>query len=112
MVMAFDMTYNTYIPFLAVMTSMIAVPLILLSSGRPNLREFWTLAAAFIKFILVFSLLPAALNGQIAEFTMITIAQGIDLKLRVDPMGMFFALVASALWIVTSFYSYYNVLIF
>ena len=99
------MIYSTPVPFLAVMVSMIAVPLILLSSKRPNLREFWTLAAAFIKFALVFSLLPAALDGQIAEFTIVKIAQGIDLQLRVDPMGMFFALVASSLWIVTSFYS-------
>jgi multicomponent Na+:H+ antiporter subunit D len=100
-----EMIYTTPIPFLAVMVSMAAVPLILLSSKSPNTREFWTLAAAFVKFLLVFSLLPAALEGRIAEFTIVQIAPGINLALRVDPMGIFFALVASGLWILTSFYS-------
>jgi multicomponent Na+:H+ antiporter subunit D len=61
--------------------------------------------AAVVKFGLILSLLPAALEGRIAEFTMIEIAQGIDLQLRVDQMGILFALVASSLWILTSFYS-------
>jgi multicomponent Na+:H+ antiporter subunit D len=100
-----EMIYTTPIPFLAVMVSMAAVPLILLSSKSPNTREFWTLAAAFVKFGLVFSLLPAVLDGRIAEFTIVQIAPGIDLQLRADSMGMFFALVASSLWILTSFYS-------
>jgi multicomponent Na+:H+ antiporter subunit D len=100
-----EMIYTTPIPFLAVMVSMAAVPLILLSSKSPNTREFWTLAAAFVKFLLVFSLLPAALEGRIAEFTIVQIAPGINLALRVDPMGIFFALVASGLWILSSFYS-------
>ncbi len=103
--MTSEMVYTTPIPFVAIMVSMIAVPLILLSGRRPNLREFWTLAAAFVKFGLVLYLLPAALDGRIAEFTIVQIAQGIDLQLRADPMGMFFALVASSLWILTSFYS-------
>ncbi len=100
-----EMVYTTPIPFLAIMVSLIAVPLILFSGNRPNLREFWTLAAASVKFVLVLCLLPAALQGRVAEFTIIQLAQGIDLQLRVDPMGMFFALVASSLWILTSFYS-------
>ncbi len=100
-----EMIYTTPIPFLAVMVSMAAVPLIVFSSKSPNTREFWTLAAAFIKFSLVFSLLPGALDGRIAEFTIVQIAPGIDLALRADPMGLFFALVASSLWILTSFYS-------
>ncbi|MBD3331851.1 monovalent cation/H+ antiporter subunit D family protein [candidate division GN15 bacterium] len=103
--MTSDMVYTTPIPFLAIMVSLIAVPLILLSRNRPNLREGWTLAAALVKFALILYLLPAALQGRIAEFTIIEIARGIDLQLRVDPMGIFFALVASSLWILTSFYS-------
>ncbi len=97
--------YTSSIPFLAVLVSLAAVPLILMSSDKPNLREFWTLAAAFIKFPLVLSLLPGVFAGQIAQFTILEIVPGISLELKADPAGMFFALIASGLWILTCFYS-------
>lgn len=97
--------YTSPIPFLAVAVSMLAVPLILLSSRRPNLREFWTLAAALIKFPLVLSLLPDAFAGRVAQYSILEIAPGISLELKADPVGLFFALIASGLWILTSFYS-------
>jgi multicomponent Na+:H+ antiporter subunit D len=85
--------------------SLLAVPFILASGRTPNLREFWTLAAALIKFAVVVSLLPDALEGKVAEVRLLSIASGIDLALRADPFGVFFALVASGLWIFTSIYS-------
>jgi multicomponent Na+:H+ antiporter subunit D len=97
--------YTSIIPFLAVLVSLAAVPLIIASAKRPNLREFWTLAAAFIKFPLVLMLLPDALDGRVAEFTILELSPGIGLQLRADAMGLFFAVVASGLWILTSFYS-------
>lgn len=98
-------TYTSIVPFLAVLVSLAAVPLIYASTNRPNLREFWTLAAAFIKFPLILSLLPDALAGRVAEFTILEISPGIALQLKADATGLFFALVASGLWILTSFYS-------
>jgi len=98
-------TYTSPIPFLAVLVSLAAVPLIYASSNQPNVREFWTLAAAFIKFALVLSLLPDALAGRVAEFTILEISPGIALQLKADPVGLFFAVTASGLWILTSFYS-------
>jgi multicomponent Na+:H+ antiporter subunit D len=98
-------SYETVVPFLALLVSLLAVPLIYLSKKQPNLREAWTLLAAFIKFLLVLSLLPAALAGQEAVYTILEISPGIDLALKVDQLGIFFALIASGLWIFTSFYS-------
>ena len=72
-----ETVYTTPLPFLAILVSLMAVPLILLSRNRPNLREAWTLIAAVVKFGLVLSLLPAALEGRIAEFTIIEIARGL-----------------------------------
>ncbi|MFZ2054987.1 MAG: proton-conducting transporter membrane subunit [Candidatus Aminicenantales bacterium] len=92
-------------PLLAVLVSLAAVPLILASAHRPNLREFWTLAAAFLKFGLVLSLLPLALAGREATAVLLEISPGIRLALRADPFAVFFALVASGLWILTSFFS-------
>ncbi|MBN1585810.1 MAG: monovalent cation/H+ antiporter subunit D family protein [Candidatus Omnitrophica bacterium] len=93
------------IPILAVAVSLAAVPLIVASSRRPNLREFWTLAAAVIKFGLVFSLLGPVLSGETPIARLGSLAPGLPLYLRVDAFGLFFALVASALWILTSVYS-------
>jgi multicomponent Na+:H+ antiporter subunit D len=98
-------TYNSIIPFYAVMISLAAVPLIIMSSKSPNLREFWTIAAAVIKFILVVSLLSIVLEGKVAVYSILEIAPGIELALKADQFGIFFALIASGLWIFTSFYS-------
>lgn len=97
--------YSSAIPFYAVMVSLIAMPLILLSSRHAILREFWTLAASIVKFSLVFLLLPGALAGRIAGFTFWEISPGIALALKADQFGVFFALIASGLWILTSIYS-------
>lgn len=98
-------TTPSLIPMLAMLAPLAAVPLILMSGRRPNLREFWTLAAAFTAFPLVLSLLPGVMAGTVAGCDLLTLSPGVALSLRVDPTGIFFALVASGLWILTSFYS-------
>jgi len=97
--------YPSIVPLLAVLVSLAAVPLIILSSHRPNLREFWTLAAGAAKFILVLSLLPDVLRHRTAVVRLFEIVPGAALELKADPFGVFFALVASGLWIFTSFFS-------
>lgn len=98
-------TYSSVLPFYAVMVSLAAAPLIVVSSRHANLREFWTVAASVIKFALVFMLLPGVLAGRVAEFTLWEISPGIALALKADLFGVFFALIASGLWILTSVYS-------
>ncbi len=98
-------TYSSIVPLLAVLVSLGAVPLILMSGSRPNLRESWTILAAVVKFALVVSLLPAAIAGKSAVYTILEVSPGIGLTLKADPFGVFFALIASGLWIFTSFYS-------
>jgi multicomponent Na+:H+ antiporter subunit D len=92
-------------PFIAVCVGLVAAVLIKLSEGNPNAREFWTIAASFIKFLVVASMLPTVLNGGVLGFTLITMIPGIEIAFKVDALGIFFALMASFLWIVTSFYS-------
>lgn len=94
-----------YRPLWAILISLIAAGLILVSDKYPNLREGWTLLAALGKAIIVFSMIPNVLAGQILEIAPINIAHGISLHLRVDPAGMVFAALASALWVLTSLYS-------
>src|SRR5690625_6147847 len=89
----------SYIPLYAVLVSLLAVPLIIFSSARPNLREFWTILAAVIKFGLVLTLVPVALRGDSVELTLLEVSPGIPLLLKADPLGIFFATIASGLWI-------------
>lgn len=95
----------SYIPLFAVLVSLVAVPFILLSDKKPNLREFWTILASVIKFGLVLSLLPGALAGNVVELHLFDIAPNLPLLFKVDTFGVFFALIASGLWFFTSFYS-------
>ena len=92
-------------PLWAVLVSMAAIPLIVAARHRPNLREGVTLVAAVVKAALVLSMLPWVLEGRQAAATLWEISPGIDLALRVDTLGFVFALVASVLWVLTSFYS-------
>ncbi len=94
-----------YRPLWAVLISLIAAVLIMFHGKRPNLREAWTIMAAFGKAIIVFSMIPAVLAGKIPAIEPIHIAKGITLHLQADPTGMVFAVLASVLWILTSFYS-------
>jgi len=92
-------------PLLAVLVSLLGAIPIMLSDRNPNLRESWTLLAALIKVAIVISLLPHVLNGGGWEFVIAEVVPGVPLVLRIDAMGMFFALVASILWFFTSLYS-------
>jgi len=92
-------------PLWAVLVSILAAFLILASRNKPNLREFWTLAAAVLKIGIVYSMLPAILRGETLSCRPLILAPGIELFFRVDAAGMLFAALASALWLLTSVFS-------
>jgi len=92
-------------PLAAVLVSAVAVVPILASYRRPNLREGWTVLAAVCKLGLVASMVPAALRGDVYVTKLGPFVPYIDFTLRADALGLLFALVASTLWLVTSFYS-------
>jgi len=93
-------------PLLAISVSLVAALLIFLTGERArNLRESWTILAAVIKFAIIVSMVPSVLAGNVIEYTIISIAPGLLLQFRVDALGIFFAITASFLWIITSFYS-------
>jgi multicomponent Na+:H+ antiporter subunit D len=91
-------------PLLAVLVSLLVVP-ILISGRTPNVREAWTFVAAFAKFFIILSMVPAVLRGTEIVCTVAEVIPGIAIQFRVDALGMLFALVASSLWIITSAYS-------
>lgn len=98
-------SYFSLAPLAAVLVSLIGAILISLSGRSPNLRETWTVIASLCKFAAVSSMIPAVLIGLRPEVTLFEVAPGMSLALKVDPLGLSFALSASLLWIFTSFYS-------
>ena len=92
-------------PLAAVLVSLVASGLIRLFGQRPALRESCTFGAGVVKLALVASMLPVVLGGGVVESAPLSLLPGVTLHLRVDPLGLLFALVASTLWLLTSIYS-------
>lgn len=92
-------------PLAAILVSLLGALPILLSNRQPNLRESWTILIAITKLSLVAALLPGVLAGQVYVYTLAQVLPGVPIELRVDALGMIFALVASCLWLFTSLYS-------
>jgi multicomponent Na+:H+ antiporter subunit D len=93
-------------PLWAVLISAIAAVLILLTGEKNrNLRDFWSLLASVLKFLVVFSMIPTVLDGKEMEWTLLVLSPHIAFQFRVDAFGLLFATLSSALWIATSFYS-------
>lgn len=91
-------------PLLAFLAPLAGIFFINFLRKKQNQREAATFVAAFAQCALVFSMLPDALKGHFHVFTFMEILPGVHLRLRADPMGMIFAMVASSLWIVTTLY--------
>ncbi|MEC9077808.1 MAG: monovalent cation/H+ antiporter subunit D family protein [Pseudomonadota bacterium] len=98
------MTPSTAIAF-AIGVPLLGTLLILLHKRYPNIREAITLGTAATLFLIVLSILPEVLAGERPELTFIEFLPGISIAFEVEPLGMLFAMIASGLWIVTTFYS-------
>ena len=98
-------TITSIKPLLAVLASLLVVPILVTSTRVPNVREAWTFVAATVKFLIVLSMVPTVLKGTEIVYTVAEVIPGLAIKFRVDTFGMLFALVSSSLWIVTSAYS-------
>ena len=93
-------------PLFAVLVPAVGALLIALTGERrANLREFWSVAAGVVMFVLVASMIPEVLANGTPECVLLRILPGIELAFRVDAFGLLFASGASLLWILTSFYS-------
>jgi multicomponent Na+:H+ antiporter subunit D len=92
-------------PLAAILVSLLGALPIILADRQPNLRESWTILIALVKLMIVASLLPGVLEGNSYVFTIAQVIPDVPIELRVDALGMIFALVASCLWLFTSIYS-------
>ena len=89
----------------ALLLPFVGAAVIPLFRKQPNIREAVTLITAGVLCLAVWGLLDPVLAGRQPEASIIEVLPGIALALRVEPLGLLFALVASSLWIVNSIYS-------
>ncbi len=93
------------IPLLAAFTPLVAALLIPLLRKDPDKREAVSVIASVITFLLVLSMAPTIMAGQVIRIELAQILPGFGVSLRVDGFGMLFGLVSSFLWIFTTLYS-------
>lgn len=92
-------------PLLAILVSAAAAVMIIYSRRNPNRREAWSIGAGIVKFLIVMSMVPAILAGNVIEYPVFHILPGVSLAFRVDSIGLLFATTSSFLWIFTTLYS-------
>ena len=68
-------------------------------------RRFWSFLAATVKMVLVLSMLPGTLQGVVYVYRFVDFTPGIGIAFRADAYGMFFSLVSSTLWVITTIYA-------
>ena len=90
---------------LAMLLPLIGTVMIWMSGPRPNQREVVTVVTAILTFLCVLQVLPPVLAGENPTLIIANILPGLQFAFVVEPLGMMFALIASFLWIVTSFYA-------
>ncbi|MFZ1897999.1 Na(+)/H(+) antiporter subunit D [Methanoregula sp.] len=79
--------------------------LVMLFGNRPDAREACSLIAAVLTFLLCALALPSAFAVQPISTPALRILPGLDIRFTADALGLLFATLAAALWIITTVYS-------
>ncbi len=90
---------------IAISAPLICAGLLPLFRRQPNLREGVTLVTGLIACTIAIALFAPVLAGERPEVHLLSIAPGLSLSFKLEPLGMLFALVASVLWLANSVYS-------
>lgn len=92
-------------PLLAPASSLLCAIMIFIVGHNAFQRRLWSITASVAKFVIVASMLPGSLRGVIYVTRLIPFSHQIRIELRADALGMFFAMVSSTLWLVTTVYA-------
>ncbi|MFB6086103.1 MAG: cation:proton antiporter [Halodesulfurarchaeum sp.] len=96
---------GSLLPLVAVGIPILGVFGIVATRQSPNLRESITIATALLTLVTVAAMVPSVLAGDVPTTALGTFVPGVPFVLRADALGMIFGLLASFLWVITSFYS-------
>ena len=92
-------------PFAAILVAFVAMPLISAAGKSPNARDTISVVAGLIMTAIVASMVPGVLAGKEYVCTLWPVLPGVPIALKVDGLGLMFAMVSSPLWIVVSIYT-------
>ena len=92
-------------PVLALTVSTVGAILLFLTGNTAFYRKLWSLLASLLMFAIVISMLQRSLQGVIFVTRLFPLAPNTRLELRVDALGIFFALLSSTLWLITMIYT-------
>ena len=93
-------------PIIAVIVPVIGAIIIrFLDEDKANLRHLIALLSVSIVFIAVATMFPAVLAGNLIEFRLFNLLEGLGIYFKIDLLGMVFALVSSSLWVFATVYS-------
>lgn len=92
-------------PMLAPLLSLTCAILVFVAGGKAFWRRLWSITAAVVKLVVVFSMLPGVMGGTVYVYRLLEFTPGIGLGFRVDALGMFFSLVSSTLWLITTVFA-------
>lgn len=96
---------NGVLPAVTIAVPLFASVLILIVGRHENIREAVTIIAATTMLGSVLAMLPEILSGSRITISLLPMVPGGDFALRADAFGMVFALTATALWLLNSFYA-------
>jgi multicomponent Na+:H+ antiporter subunit D len=103
---------GTELPLLAMAVPAVGAILIGVFGRWPNIRELVTVLTSVTLLGVVLQILPLALADDFWSTTwtaeplvLLEMLPGIPLTLKIEPLGMIYALIASSLWILNSLYS-------
>ena len=91
---------------LTILVPLAGAILIGLTGRWPNLRETVTVVTSIALFLLVLTLVGTVESGARPVAFWFTVLPDVAVAFVVEPLGMLFGLVASFLWIPTSFYAF------
>ncbi len=90
---------------LSILIPLAGACLISISARKPNRRETVTIVTAILLFAANVLLAVRLFNGETLVLEVLDPIEGIPVAFTIEPLGMLFGLIASFLWIVTSFYA-------
>lgn len=96
----------SFSPLLAVIVSLGGVAAVGFARDASRLRNWVVVLAATLQLLVLLTMVPAVTNGQVLYFEISAFFPEASLAFRVDGLGLMFALIASALWLITAIYSF------
>lgn len=89
----------------ALLAPLVAALLAFVAGKSPNVREGLSLAMGAVTLGAVVVIARAVWAGEVVALDVLQPVEGLRIAFRVEPLGLLFALVASALWPVTTLYA-------